>query len=372
MERQTVAIDGRVLAGNRAGKGRYLAGVLEGWQKIAPSDRILIYGDQERTELPFEIPRSWQWIPARPSLPGAIALSYDARWRGAKVIFSAAAYSVPVFAPLPTVMTIHDLAIFRVPEAKPAFRSWLAERLFLGAAIRRARHIIAVSEFTKKELMDYLRVPSERITVAPNAASLDFHPQSARTQLDLSEIRSRYNLPKQFLLVVGTVEPRKNPKRILAAFTELSPVLQRKYPLIWAGKMGWSIGSDVRIKMQELSRAGVFRHLNYVVDTDLPRLYNLATALVYPSLYEGFGLPPLEAMASGCPVVTSCVSALPEVVGDAALLVDPNNTHEIAFAMRQIVSDPALRRTLIAAGIKQAKRFQWTETAKIIRKVLYV
>lgn len=252
------------------------------------------------------------------------------------------------------VMTVHDMAWVRYPETiqAPMLRilSGLSEHVFS------ADRVLVVSEATKQDLMRHCQVDANKVRVIYNGVSQRFRPVSEL----LDVVRGRYHLPKKFMLFVGTVEPRKNLTRLVEAFNRAGSKVEQS--LVVVGAKGWKTSP----LCEEINRSPVRDRIHlagFVADDDLPAVYNLADALIYPSLYEGFGIPVIEAMACGTPVVTSDVSALPEVAGDAALLIDPLNTSQLADAMERIVHDQPLRASLRAKGIERAKKFSWDESA---------
>jgi len=271
----------------------------------------------------------------------------------------------PIRGSFPVVVTIHDLAVLRFPHL---FRPWHGRyaRFVLPHLARRARAVIAVSAATKNDVVEMLGVPAERVTVIPNGISLAMTP-GAVGAARAREVRARYGLPERFILTVGTIEPRKNLKRLIEAVGIVATHADAQdVTLVHAGPAGWL--SD------DLPRNGRVRFLGHVSTEDLAALYSLARCSAYPSLWEGFGLPVLEAMASGCPVLTSAVSALPEVAGDAAVLVEPTSTEAIADGLARLWTDATLCSRLAQRGIERATRFSWEraarETAAIYDSVL--
>jgi len=260
----------------------------------------------------------------------------------------------------PLVVTVHDVAVLRFPEM---FRTWqrFYTRVVLPRVARGARAVIAVSYATKQDVVDLLGVPEDRVTVIPNGLSPGIGPiasDSARAR----EVRARYALPDRFLLTVGSVEPRKNLPRLIEAVRLVGERSGgRDIALVHAGPEGW-LSHDI----PAVARAhgnGRVRFLGYVSSEDLAVLYSLARGCAYPSLWEGFGLPVLEAMACGCPVLTSRVSALPEVAGSAALLVEPTSVDEIADGLARLWTDDAMRTRLAQRGIERARQFSWERSA---------
>ncbi len=363
------AFDGRILSGQRAGKGRYVLGLLQGWSASGSPDRLTIYTN---AVLPFDPPLKWELVPAPPSFWGSIWLARDARRRGCQAILAPGNFSLPVVATLPTATVIYDLAVFRSKEARPSWKTSIAEHVFLKLASWRSVHLFAISQFTKDEAVDYLHLQPNKISLAYCASDESFRVFNRKNPADLArlhEVSQKYQLPKTFLLFVGTLEPRKNLVRLLTAYASLKHEDQLAFPLILVGRVGWSAAKIIEL-VENLGHRGLVRHLNYVPDEDVPVLYNLASAVVYPSIYEGFGLPALEAMASGCPVVTTQTSSLPEVVGEQAVTIDPLSVESIRSGLTKMIGDADLRVRLKKAGPIQAKKFSWLKTVRGIQQVL--
>jgi glycosyltransferase involved in cell wall biosynthesis len=226
-------------------------------------------------------------------------------------------------------------------------------------SLRRARHLIAISEFTKREIIDLFQLPPERISVTHLAARPAF--RILANPAALAGVRAKYGLRDPFILCVGTVEPRKNLTRVVEAFAR---VRQGGLPhvLVLAGQTYFA-AKDIMATINRLHLEPYVTLVGYVPDEDLPALYNSADLFVYPSLYEGFGIPVLEAMACGTPVVASNATSIPEVAGTAALLVDPRDVTALADAMVRALTDPDLRKWLHGAGIDRARQFSWDQTA---------
>ncbi len=258
---------------------------------------------------------------------------------------------------LPTVLTVHDLIFRHLPEHHKPLNRWYLNWT-LPLYCRRATHVIAISECTRQDLTAAYDVPPEKISVIHEAADPRFAPQ---TPDRVAEVRRRYGLPERYLLFVGTIEPRKNLTRLLHAFE----VLKRERlsdGLVIVGKRGWLYGDFFAELDRSPAREGVILP-GYVPDEDLPAIYAGAQALAFPSLYEGFGLPALEAMASGTPVACSGTSSLPEVVGDAALTFDPIDEEAIIAALRRLLGHTGLQRELAQRGVERAARFSWDRVA---------
>jgi len=254
---------------------------------------------------------------------------------------------------------VHDLSFIKHPHgALPKLRNWLNAVVPRSAA--RARHILADSHSTKADLIELWQVPPEKVTVVGAGVDPRFQPiddEAARRQ-----IRERYGLPEQFVLGLGTLEPRKNFEGLIAAFNHI----QAEFPdlhLVIAGGKGWLF--DGIFQAAAASPAAGRIHLpGFVADDDLPGLYSLARCFAYPSHYEGFGIPVLEAMACGTPVVCADNSSLPEVAGQAAMLVSAGDEAALANALRRLHTEDDLRQRLISAGFEQSRRFTWEQAAR--------
>jgi len=263
------------------------------------------------------------------------------------------------------VITICDLTFLLFPAYHPA-RRVRAFTAGISRSVSRADAIIVISQHTKHDVMKYLGIPEDKIHVVYCAASPRFHPIPPHQS---DPILSKYLLRREhYVLFAGNIEPRKNIMRLLEAYARLKARWTYAYPLILAGGQGWR-NADIYRGVKELSLEKDVRFLGYVPDEELPALMSGAALFVYPSLYEGFGMPPLEAMACGTPVVTSNSSSLPEVVGDAALLIDPHDVEELAEGMHQALTDRELRDEMRQRGLARAKLFSWEETARQTLKV---
>lgn len=261
---------------------------------------------------------------------------------------------------LKNVITIHDLAYKYYPETMPeSTLRYLKNRL--PEIAQKADHLIADSESTKADIIKFLAVSGEKVTAVPLGVSQNFRPVTDPSRL--SEIRERYRLPEKMILYLGTIEPRKNISGVLSAYASLCKDSDYTHDLVIAGGMGWK-SRTLSDLIKTLGIEKRVRCTGYVADKDLPGLYSAADLFVFPSLYEGFGLPVLEAMACGVPVVTSGVSSLPEVAGDAAVLVDPHSVSEIASGMNRLLSDEGLRRSFREKGLVRAAHYTWKKCAE--------
>ena len=262
----------------------------------------------------------------------------------------------PLIAPCPLVITIHDLSFLRYPHLfRPANRLYL--RIFTRASARRARRIIAVSAHAAEESVRLLGVAREKVDVVYHGVDPWFRPLPPE---EVETFRARQGLPARFILYVGTLEPRKNLVRLVEAFARLGD------PDVWlvlVGGRGW-YDEEIFARVEELRLKDRVLFPGYVQAEELPHWYNAATVFAYPSLYEGFGLPVLEALACGTPVLTSDRSALPEAAGDGGLLVDPCDVEAIAGGLHRLLTESTLREELRQRGLAHAGRFTWRRTAE--------
>ena len=258
-------------------------------------------------------------------------------------------------------VTVHDGAVFAHPEwFSRQYAAW--RRLMLPKLIRHARHLITVSEFAKRNICDHTGLPEEKITVIPNGINHTFF-RPGRSE-EVEPVLSKYHLEGNYLLTVGSFDPRKNFRRLLEAWNRI----EDRHPDIKLVIVGGNSANFADHGTTQQAQKVQF--LGYCPDQDLPALYSGAMAFLYPSIFEGFGLPPLEAMACGTAVVTSGISSLPEVVGDAALLVDPYDVESIVNGIEKIIVDDELRKDLYFKGLQRASQFTWEKTAERTWQVL--
>jgi glycosyltransferase involved in cell wall biosynthesis len=270
-------------------------------------------------------------------------------------------HTTPLVRPRPDcarVVTFHDLTFFLLPERYPMTRRLYFQTMTRLSA-RVADAVIVPSEAVRGDVVHVLGVPQERLFVIPEAAGSAFHPQDA---VAIEAVRRRYGLEGPFLLSVGSLEPGKNRERLLQAFARLR-ARGLQHTLVVAGQRAWRYEGEAPLA-RRLGLADSARFLGHVPQADLPALYSAADLFVFPSLYEGFGLPALEALACGTPVVASNVSALPEVVGDAALQVSPLDVEELADAVERLLRDDRLRSDLRERGLERAAQFSWEKAAR--------
>jgi glycosyltransferase involved in cell wall biosynthesis len=290
-----------------------------------------------------------------------VAMTFGLQWllRREKIDLMHAAYIAPPWSPVRYVFTLHCSSPFAVPELfPPAIRARL---LFLiRCGMRDAAHIICVSQDVLERAREHYGVPSERMTVVYNGVGSHFR---AMTPEERAPVLERYGLSGRYIFTAARFEKRKNLARLLQAFARYHREVDPECRLALAGDMTWEAGPLGRL-IAELGLDSAVQRLGYVANHDLPAIYGGAVFFAFPSIWEGFGLPVIEAMASGTPVLTSNTSSLPEVAGNAAILVDPHSTDAIADGMARLGSDAALRTRLSAVGQVHAARFSWAQTAK--------
>lgn len=273
-------------------------------------------------------------------------------------LFHATDHLLPPLAQTRSVFTLHDLTVLKFPTTHTQLNRRFLQ-LMLPRFLQTADAVIADSHCTKQDALQLYRLPADRVRVVHLGVDARFKPIDI---ISASSVEECYQLPGRFILAVSTIEPRKNLLVLLEAYQ----ALRQRHPdiqLVIAGKRGWH-SEPFFERLQALGLSDAVRLLGFVPDGDLPALYSLAEVFAFPSLYEGFGLPVLEAMACGTPVICSNTSSLPEVAGEAALQIAPADVQEWARALEQIVSDSALRASLRERGLKQAARFTWENTAR--------
>ena len=272
-------------------------------------------------------------------------------------------YFEPNFIPLAipskkTVVTVHDFSFFHFPEWHPPERIKYFQKNF-WEKIKKADKIIFISNFIKDESIRLFSFPAEKLKTI--YLGIDQKIYRVYTPDELIPISQKYSLPKNFIFFLGSIEPRKNLKNLLLAYLELEACIKKEYKFVIAGFKGWK-NEEIHSLIKKSN--GDVKYIGYVPEEDAGKIFNLAHLFVFPSFYEGFGLPPLEAMACGCPVVVSNVASLPEVCGDAAYYVDPYNIESIAEGMYKVLTDEALRQSLIQKGLERSKLFSWEKSAR--------
>lgn len=366
-----IGLDGTPLLGERSGVGNYTGRLLAALLRENPEWEFLLYSNRPLGKLEPALGRarpvysrfSWRrllWMHCL--LPVAIRRSRPQLCHFPNSM-------APLWQQQPFVLTIHDASLFLYSQYHPPSRH-LSIRLTLPSLARRAAAIITVSNSARDDLIRTLNLPAEKVHVIYEAAAALFRPVTDTVHLDA--LRRKYNLPEQFLLYVGTLEPRKNLRRLVRALRQIRQNGFR-HPLVLVGTSGWKL-TDLRAEIERLGLEDAVHFTGYVPTEDLPGLFSLATLFVFPSLYEGFGLPPLEAMACGAPVLTSNSTSLAEICGGGAYLVNPTDEQELAAALMKLLDDEEMRRELGQRGREHARQFSWSKTARqtaaVYRQVL--
>lgn len=365
-----IAFDGTTLTPGRTGVGYYTEHLLQHLARevAVTGDEIVVVSNQPidtQAPLPphvrvhdghrFPVRIGWMQMRAASAIA---ALGPDvAHFTNAMIPFGSQA---------PSVVTVHDMSLRLYPRCHP-WRRLLLNRPLMYAAIRQAAAIVTVSHSTRRDLLNLHGVAPERVSVVHEAASPAFRPIADRAMLD--DVRARYSLPARFILYVGTIEPRKNLMRLMSAFASArkAGIPQQ---LVCVGPYGWS-SRDLAGHVERLGIRAAVHFTGYVPFEHLPAIYNLGDFFAFPSLYEGFGLPVVEAMASGLPVLTSNTSSLDEIAADAAETIDPTSTDAMTEAIRRLATDQALRVELADRGLRRARSFSWGRTARAMLAVYH-
>ena len=361
-----VAIDARKL--HDFGIGTYIRNLLRQLARIDRETDYVLLSPQTDLDIAAQLGPNFRTV-LEPSPNYSLREQIHVPWvlrRERPDVFHAPHYVLPPAVPCRSVVTIHDCIHLMFPQYLPNKAAYAYARVSMWAAVKRSNCILTVSEASKRDILHFFNVAPEKIVVVYNA--IDDHFWLTPPEEEVARVRERYQLDHQFVLYVGNIKPHKNLVRLIEAFDELRRSGPEELKLL-------IIGDEIS-KLPSLRRA-VHRHklhkhvrfLGYVSDGTLRILYRLASLFVFPSLYEGFGLPPLEAMASGTPVVTSNQSSLPEVTGDAAVLVDPYDVSSIVDGMRRVLTDPVLAANLRRRGPERAREFSWARSVQKIRAV---
>lgn len=350
------AIDGRYIQDHFPGIGRYTYNLIDALARVAPDETFVVLHNPALRNTRYDVDALGRYANIemrRVDVPTfSVREQFQLPTSGVR-LFHCPYYIMPYVSRVPSVVTLFDLIPLRAPDDPFSPRVRLFFRLAVSLAARTAVRIIAPSAAARDDLTALLGVPREKITVIPLAADARFVPRPAA---EISRVREKYSLPAEYVLSVGINKPHKNLTTLIDAWQSMQ---HAQRTLVIAG--AW----DARypIEQKDAGQAAI-QFIRNVDNADLPALYSGAAVFVMPSLYEGFGLPLLEAMACGAPVVCSNAASLPEVVGDAALLVNPRDVGEIAGTIQRVLSDAALRDELRAKGIARAAQFTWERAAR--------
>jgi len=363
-----IGIDAHAIGARQGGNETYIRGLIKSLAEIDGDNLYTIYlanasaAAQWREEFTNRYKNFSVRLlpPPTPLVRVPVYLTYELFKRPVDVLH--VQYTAPPFCRVPVVVTIHDLAFERMPETFTR-RGSFQLKLTVRRTAKKAARIATVSEYSRQDLLDIYKLPPEKVVVTYNGVESSFTLQPSVPN-EAEEVRRRFGVSRDFLLAVGSLQPRKNLVRLIRAYARLRSERQDFRPqLVIVGRKLW-LASEIFDEVKRHPWVDDVILTGYVADEDLPALYRAARAFVYPSLFEGFGLPPLEAMACGTPVVTSDVSSLPEITGDAALLIDPNDERALANALIEVLNNDPLRAELREKGIAQAKKFTWRDAAE--------
>ncbi len=369
-----IGIDGLPLTEPRTGVGHYTIELARHLARLAPTDDYelishVAYENSVRAEasnLPHPPNLTLQHVKVNRLTRRwwSVGLPYYLRKRKLQ-LFHGTNYNLPFVGFCPTVVTFHDLSLLLHPGTHERAAVTRGRRLFPFIA-RRARMIITPTESVRSEVCEHLRVDKRRVVAIPEAARECFHPMAER---EASEVRRRLGVRDDFLLSVGTLEPRKNLRRLIAAFEEVLRATDLRPQLVLVGRKGWLVDEWLR-ELEASPVSAYVRWTGYIPDEDLRALYSSCRAFIYPSLYEGFGLPPLEAMSCGAPVIASSIASITEVIGTrAARLVAPTDVRALTENIIELLGNESERCQRAADGIEQARGFTWKRTAQLTREV---
>lgn len=367
-----IAIDYTSAARQRAGIGRYTRSLVQALGQIDLTNQYALYVPRDAQNLDdaralpgnFRVARApvseryivGIWQRARIPLPVEL-------FTGAVTVFYSPDFVLPPTRARKKILTVHDLSFKRMPETAVPNLKWYLDGA-VPRAVERADIILADSDATRHDLIELFHVPAERVQTLYSGYDLFFERVSDAQVLQ--NIREQYGLHKPLILNVGTIEPRKNLVRLIEAYARLPQ--RHEIDLVIAGGRGWMY-DEIYAAPEKFGVRDSVHFLGFVPDADLPALYSIAELFVFPSLYEGFGLPVLEAMACGTAVVTANNSSLPEVAGNSALMVDARDTEAIAWAMSRFLDDATWRGIMQQKGLVQAKKFSWNKSAQQLRSV---
>jgi len=365
------ALDGKPLDEPKTGVGHYTFELARSLALIAPSDEFTLVAPKSETNSTDADYRdrannlherrvrpgwlNWRWW--------SVGLPLYLRWHPFD-LFHGTNYDIPLWNSRPTVVTVHDLSLLLHADMHESDLVRRGRRR-LPWMLRTATMIVTPTEAVKRELSEHLRVAPDKVAVTPEA------PRSIFKKVELAETietGKRLGITDDFILFVGTIEPRKNLIRLVQAWEEILQTTDRSPQLVIAGKMGW-LNDELMAMVRRSSFRNRICFTGYLEDTDLRALYSSCSVFVYPSLYEGFGLPTLEAMACGAAVVTSRIPAIVETVGSAASFVNPTDINELAAAIVKLLRDKQARETLSRLGQERARQFTWERTARATMEV---
>ena len=363
-----IAIDAHSVGTGLAGNESYITNLIEALAELDTINQYTLYVTKNEAVERFH--NRWPHVTVRRTLPHTplvrVPLTLLAELRRRPVDLLHVQYTAPPFTPCPVVATIHDLSFEHLPQTFKR-RSRTQLRLTVRRTAGVASHLLVPSEHTRRDIIETYHVEPERVSVTPLAAPAHFAP--VEDEEEVKRVREHYKIRGDYILSVGSIQPRKNLARLISAYSALRRARpQANLPkLVLVGKRAWLYDETLRA-IEECGIADLTILTGYVAEADLPALYTGALSFVYPSYFEGFGLPPLEAMQCGAPVIVGNRTSLPEVVGDAGLLVDPFDVDALTQALARLIDDSSLRTRLRHKGLERARRFSWRETARLTLK----
>ncbi len=353
-----LVINGTELGRGRGGNETYITGLIAGLSTLTSPPEISVLTCQWDSDLSHPSIVHQVNLGTYRQLPFFLYQQTSAL-RDLEADWYLSNYYLPPLLPCKGCVIVHDLSFRAHPEYFPPLVAWYM-RWLVDWAVRLADRVLTVSAFSRDELLRFYPKAAGKASIVPNGVGGQFRPsRDNSTAQDDQRTLSRYGLDESYILALGNIHPRKNLSRLLNAYLHLCSGRGAIPRMVWVGAPRWA--SD---ELLERARSAGVILTGFVPEEDLPTLYRGAAMLVYPSLYEGFGLPPVEAMACGTPVVTSNTTSLPEVVGQAGLTVDPKNVEAIAAAMARLLDDAVLRNELAEAGLERSKRYTWPQTAR--------
>ena len=359
-----IAIDAHAVGAKLGGNESYAVNLIEALAQIDSINNYTIYVTTDAARDRFD--RRWSNFKVRSTLPHTplirIPLTLSAELRKNPVDVLHVQFTAPPFCPCPTVVSIHDLSFEHLPQTFNR-RSRTQLRLTVRHSARRAARILSLSEHTRRDIISTYGIAPERVSAIPIAAASHFARVVDKSELQ--RVRHTYGIHGEYILSVGSIQPRKNLVRLVKAYASLrgGNSADKLPKLVLVGKCAWLYDETLRA-LEETGVKDSVVLTGYVPEKDLPALYSSALCFIYPSFFEGFGLPPLEAMKCGAPVIVGNKTSLPEVVGDAAIAVDPFDVEAIAGAIKRVIEDQSLRNELSLKGQQRAGSFDWRETAR--------
>lgn len=354
-----IGFDAHSIGTGLGGNETYASNLIEALAEVDTQNRYTLY--VTRQEAIDRYAHRWPNVIVRKTLPHTplirIPLTLAAELRRRPIDILHVQYTAPPLAPCDTVVMIHDLSFEHIPETFKR-RSWMQMRLTVRRTARSASHILTDSEYSRQDILRTYRLPPERVTTTPLAASSRFKP------VHDTQVLARYRISGDYILAVGSIQPRKNIARLIRGYSRMLSQHSDNAPrLVIVGKRAWLFEDTIRAAAVSSANDKIL-FTGYVPESDLAALYTGALCFAYPSYFEGFGIPLLEAMRCGTPTITSDRTCFPEVVGDASLIIDPFDEESIAVGLWRMISDATLREQLRSRGFVQSSLFDWRQTAR--------